>query len=155
MNNLMTLDRAQEELEFVVRKGYQFIKGLGFEDCLEIYGLVDADETDPNTRYRLKALNRIMNDIYEDFQSMSYLRLRESAPIGKVITVPGKRFGYRDGYGRTIEFSCGYPLEVFLPDSEGVMHWFPTHIEHDGDKYYLVDHHNTDLKGLLIRDMRM
>ena len=153
MDRTNSLDWLTCQLERVVRQGYNLLCGIGFDENLEIYGLVDADEHDPNTKYRLEAINRILSDLYEAQGILRFLRRRESKEVHTMTYFPSQgRYGFYDENGRPVGFTCGHCLEVLLTDDEGKHHWIPTSIEYSGGRYYLVEQRDVPLAGLLIRD---
>lgn len=148
-----SLDWLTSQLERVVDQGNVLLRMIGFDKNLEIYGLVNADEHDPNTKYRLEAVDRILYGLYEAQDTLSFLRARESRKVHTMTYLPSvDRYGFYDGNGRFVEFHCGHGLEVLLKDDEGKQHWIPTSIEYSQGRYYLVEHRDVPLDGLLIRD---
>ena len=155
MNAINSLDWLTEQLGVVVNQGFSLLRRIGFDECLEIYYVVDADEEDPNTSYRLKAMNQILLNIYEAHASLDFLRRRESMEVHTMSYFPSvKRYGYYSWAGQLVEFHCGHPLEALIADNEGKQHWEPTRIEYSNSKggYYLVGHGDVSLDGLLVRD---
>lgn len=152
---MYSLDWLTSQLEQVVNQGDVLLRMIGFDKNLEIYGLVYADEHDPNTKYRLEAADKILYGLYEAHDTLSFLRDRESRKVHTMTYLPSAdRYGFYDGNGRFVEFHCGHSLEVLLEDYEGKQHWIPTSIEfsHSQGRYYLVEQRDVPLDGLLIRD---
>ncbi len=55
--------------------------------------------------------------------------------------------------GQTIELTCGSSIELLIPDDKGVK-VYKSSIEHDGNDYYAVGHHDVNLQGMLARKVR-
>lgn len=104
---------------------------------------------------------RDSNNVEECFQSLIALSivgyLDEIKYILDWIDKPVKAKGYlvQNSTGRyeiggtDYYFTSGYPLEVFLEEDN---RWYKSHVEHDGEDYYIVClGRNTPIEGLLVR----
>lgn len=60
----LSLDDFVSEMSLVITRGFKFLQQTGYLDSLEVYEIVEADADDPNTEYRIKAMNKIAYDIY-------------------------------------------------------------------------------------------
>lgn len=155
MNEKPTLDWLAGQLEAIIGQGSDLLRQIGFDEQLEIYGLVIADEENPNTKYRLASIDKILFELYKAMTTLDFLRRRESKEVHTMVYFPKeRRYGYYDKNGVPVEFHCGRCLEALLQDDEGKQHWIPTSIEYDQKRFYLVRHGNVPLDGLLIRDGR-
>lgn len=149
-----TISEFLSEISTIVSGGAALLERVGYDDCLELYGLVECDSEDPNTEYLLKAADKIAYDIHTAAETLDFLKRREHKPIHVLRPVSGGRYGYINEWGLLYEFHCGHCFEALLTDDDGRQHWTPTSIEYAGGRYYLVRHSDVELDGLVIRDGR-
>lgn len=152
MDDMITINELIWKLKKCIRPAYELLCQIGYDEHLELYDLVEKDETDPNTNYKVKAVDEILLNLYKAHDSLRFLQGREGREVYKVTRMPGKRYGYQDKDGRQVDFHCGHCLEALVTDEEGRMYWAPTCIEHDSERFYLVGYADIPLEGLLIRD---
>ncbi|MEK3868068.1 DUF5348 domain-containing protein [Paenibacillus sp. FSL H7-0716] len=100
---------------------------------------------DPDAQY----LRGMFNVISEDLnKARRYIR-QISAPLVAEETIykrPDGRYGSRTSY-----FTSGQAIEYLYTDSWGDQVWVYSHIEHNGDDYYIVGNPKISLEGLRVR----
>ena len=104
MDDMITINELIWKLKKCIRPAYELLCQIGYDEHLELYGLVEKDETDPNTNYKVKAVDEILLNLYKAHDSLRFLQGREGREVYKVTRMPGKRYGYQDKDGRQVDF---------------------------------------------------
>ncbi|AIQ59709.1 DUF5348 domain-containing protein [Paenibacillus borealis] len=107
------------------------------------------DREDPDAQYLRSMFNVISEDLSK---TRRYIR-QLSAPLVAEETIykrPDGRYGSRTSY-----YTSGAAIEYLFTDSWGDQVWVYSHIEHNGEDYYIVNNPKLSLEGLRVRVKRL
>lgn len=147
---LKSLSALNSEFAYLVKK-----TGINRYDDLS---QIEADNNDPDQLLLIVELRRVMLNISDASDRISYLQ----KPI------KGEYVLHKNSRGRygceAHEYTCGNSIEYYAYDDwayddlGGHYRWIISRVEHDGDDYYIVgsnsfssDGNNIPLEGLRIR----